>query len=102
MASTQLKFRIASAILGPMGMLWIVSIFASFSSLSIHEFFLNLGCGLAALTSALEPAVLFQPFSLSIKELSKRPFPFKSPFTLVLLISSLLCFFIATIAWLIT
>ncbi|RFC32776.1 MAG: hypothetical protein DID92_2727745167 [Candidatus Nitrotoga sp. SPKER] len=97
MKNIHTKLKIASAVFGPMGALWIISLVTSYNSLSVHEGLSRAGLGLTCIAFALEPGILFQPLLTSLKEVSIRPPPFRSPFIWTLSISGLVCFLLAGI-----
>jgi len=58
-----LKLRLASSVLGVVGMLWLISALTSFAVSSVAATAMALGCGCSTLSLAIDPASLFRPVS---------------------------------------
>lgn len=97
---TRAKVKVASTIVGVLGILWLISIAASYNTLAAHEVLLRIAVGFSFITLALQPEILFRPFSMA--EARKQASSNKSPVTVVLAALSTVCFLLAGFAWLIS
>jgi hypothetical protein len=96
MKYTPATAKIVSVVLGVLGALWLITLVASFTTLSLRESLLKLGCGLTFISLALEPAILFRPLTL---ETAKRPGR-RSPVVRTLSLLGTACLLLAGAVWL--
>lgn len=98
MQNKPLKVKVASALFGVIGMFSLISAVVSLSSMSAHLGLFRIGVGLSFIHCALEPEMLFMPFSIKVVESPAE----RSPLCSALSVVSTSCLLLAGATWLVS
>lgn len=91
-----LKVRVASYVLGVVGMLWLFSALTSFLTSSVAATAMALGCGCSTLSLAINPESLFRPVSAAE---TGRALAFQTSAGAALSKAGLVCMLTAAVTW---
>lgn len=96
MKHTPFTEKLVSAVLGVIGAFWLITLAAAFTTLTLHESLLKLGCGLSCISLAFDPAIVFRPVTLAAARQPLR----RAPAAMALSIVGAVCLLLSGAVWL--